>query len=318
MKYAYYPGCSLRESAQEFDVSVRAVMERLGAEIEEIPDWTCCGASAAESVDHNLSLALPARNLALAEKAMPGLDVLVPCSACYLNLLKLQRNVLADKSVMAQTNALLGDEGLAYTGKTGRVRHLLDVLLNDIGPEAVRAKVEKPLHGLTVAPYYGCQILRPYRVFDDPERPSSMEPILSALGATIHPWTMGGRCCGASLMATHKEAALVSVGEILRAAAAAPPDGQEDEAGGGADVIATVCPMCQMNLDAYQKQALREGGLGVAGRPVTVLYLSQLIGLAFGLSAQQILLEKNLAVTEAFREKLVHPKELSTAAVTTA
>jgi len=245
--------------------------------------------------------------------------VLVPCSACYLNLLKLQRNVLADKSVMAETNALLSDEGLAYTGKTGRVRHLLDVLLNDIGPEAVRAKVEKPLHGLTVAPYYGCQILRPYRVFDDPERPSSMEPILSALGAAIHPWSMGGRCCGASLMATHKEAALVSVGEILRAAAAAaPPGGQEDEEGGGADVIATVCPMCQMNLDAYQKQALREGGPGGTGRPVTVLYLSQLIGLALGLPAQQVLLEKNLAVTGAFREKLVHPKELSTSAVTTA
>jgi len=314
MKYAYYPGCSLRESAQEFDVSVRAVMERLGVEIEEIPDWTCCGASAAESVDHNLSLALPARNLALAEKAMPGLDVLVPCSACYLNLLKLQRSVLADKSVMAETNALIGGEGLAYTGKTGRVRHLLDVLINDIGPEAVRRKVEKPLHGITVAPYYGCQILRPYRVFDDPERPSSMEPILEALGAAIHPWNMGGRCCGASLMATHKEAALVSVGEILRAASA-PPGGHDGEEAGGADVIATVCPMCQMNLDAYQGQALRTGG---ADGAITVLYLSQLIGLALGLPAQQILLEKNLAVTGAFREKLVHPRELSTAAATTA
>lgn len=314
MKYAYYPGCSLRESAQEFDVSVRAVMERLGVEIEEIPDWTCCGASAAESVDHNLSLALPARNLALAEKAMPGLDVLVPCSACYLNLLKLQRSVLADKSVMAETNALIGGEGLAYTGKTGRVRHLLDVLINDIGPEAVRRKVEKPLHGITVAPYYGCQILRPYRVFDDPERPSSMEPILEALGAAIHPWNMGGRCCGASLMATHKEAALVSVGEILRAASA-PPGGHDGEEAGGADVIATVCPMCQMNLDAYQGQALRTGG---ADGAITVLYLSQLIGLALGLPAQQILLEKNLAVTGTFREKLVHPRELSTAAATTA
>ncbi|QLA16889.1 CoB--CoM heterodisulfide reductase iron-sulfur subunit B family protein [Desulfolutivibrio sulfoxidireducens] len=300
MKYAYYPGCSLRESAQEYDVSTRAVLERLGVLVEEIPDWTCCGASAVESVDHLLALALPARNLALAEKELPGLDVLVPCSACYLNLLKFQRTAQADRSVLAQANTLIGEEGLSCSATGGRVRHLLDVLINDIGPDAIRERVARPLSGIVVAPYYGCQILRPYRVFDDPERPSSMVPLLEALGARIHPWNMGGVCCGASLMATHKEAALVSVGAILRAAVR--PHGGD----GGADVIATVCPMCQMNLEAYQAQALRGGGT-----PVSVLYLPQLIGLAMGLPPEQTLLRKNLAVTETFRSRLFQPKEPS-------
>jgi len=311
MKYAYYPGCSLRESAREYDVSVRAVMERLGAEIMEIPDWTCCGASAVESVDRRLMHALPARNLALAERDLPGLDILAPCSACYLNLLKFERAAKVDREAMAGANAMIAEEGLSYAGTGGRTRHLLDILLNDVGPEAIREKVEFPLAGIRVAPYYGCQILRPYPVFDDPERPASMEPILTALGATIHPWNVGGRCCGASLMATHKDAALASVGEILRAAAVPDPSDAGDEnageAGCGADLIVTVCPMCQMNLDAYQSQAIRMSGQGA---PITVLYLSQLIGLAMGLPGASVLLDKNLAVTGAFRSKISHVKEL--------
>lgn len=306
MKYAYYPGCSLQTSAEEYDVSCRETLKRLGVELFETPGWTCCGASAVEPVSKLLTYALSARNLALTEREAPGQDLLVPCSACYLNLLKAQRAALADKAALAGANALIGHEGLAYTGKTGRVRHLLDVLINDVGPKAIGDAVQKPLTGISVAPYYGCQILRPYRVFDDPERPTSMEPILAALGAAIHPWNMGGRCCGASLMATHKEAALASVGQILKAAAT--PAGDEKETGSdGADVIATVCPMCQMNLDGYQGQALRAGGVG---RPVTILYLSQLIGLAMGLPEDQTLMDKNLVVTDGFRSKLAHPPDV--------
>ncbi len=313
MKYAYYPGCSLRESAREFDVSVRAVMERLGAELEEIPDWTCCGASAVASLDERLALGLPARNLALAERASPGLDILAPCSACYLNLLTAQRAIRTSREARAEAGELLSAEGLSAPAKGGTVRHLLDVLINDAPPEAIRDQVVRPLTGLRVAPYYGCQILRPFRVFDDPERPSSMEPILTALGADIHPWNMGGRCCGASLMATHKETALVHVGEILRAAARTDPAAEEnagdaEDAARGADVIVTVCPMCQMNLEAYQGQALRarEGG-----KPVTVLYLTQLMGAAMGLAPEKTLLDKSLAVTGSFRSRLAGLKEPS-------
>lgn len=287
MKYAYYPGCSLETSAEEYDVSTREVLARLGVELAETPDWTCCGASAVEPVSRLLSFALPARNLALSEREAAGLDLLVPCSACYLNHLRVERECAKDRTLPGRINEALSAEGLHYGGKV-RVRHLLDVLATDIGAEAVAAAVSRRLEGLSVAAYYGCQALRPYALFDDPEHPRSMGPLLAALGATELAWDMGGRCCGASLMATKPEVALVSVGAILKAAQ-------------GTDVIVTVCPMCQMNLEAYQAEALRAGG---GGHPVSVLYLSQLLGLAFGLPESAVKLDKNLAVTEALKEKL--------------
>jgi heterodisulfide reductase subunit B len=281
MKYAYYPGCSLQESAHEFDVSVRAVMDRLGVELAEIPDWTCCGASAAEPVSELMSYALPARNLALAEKGLTGLDVLAPCSACYLNLLKVNREVVGNKALHGRVNEALDACGLAYDGKV-RVRHILDILVNDIGLEAIGAKVERDLHGMRVAPYYGCQILRPYEVFDDPRRPVTMDSVLTAMGAQLHPWDMGARCCGASLMVTHPEVAMHSVEAILTAAE-------------GADAIATVCPLCQMNLEAYQHDA------AAGGHHVPVLYLTQLMGLAFGLEEPAVLLDTNMSLNGSTR-----------------
>lgn len=287
MKYAYYPGCSLTTSAVEYDASCREVLGRLGVELAEIPDWTCCGASAAEPVSRLLALVLPARNLALAERELPGLEVLAPCSACYLNLLRTTRECAATRSLPGTLNEALSVEGLQYGGAV-KVRHLLDILQNDIGTQRIRDEVVRPLEGLVAAPYYGCQILRPYRVFDDPERPRSLAPLLEALGATPLEWDKGGRCCGASLMATKRAAALPLVADIL-------------EAAGPADCIVTVCPMCQMNLEAYQSEAIAATG---RGRPISILYLPQLMGLAFGLSEDRMLLDKNLAVTAAFRGKL--------------
>ncbi|MBI9080669.1 MAG: CoB--CoM heterodisulfide reductase iron-sulfur subunit B family protein [Pseudodesulfovibrio sp.] len=283
MKYAYYPGCSLRESAQEFDISVQAVMERLGVELEEIPDWTCCGASAAEPVSKLMNYVLPARNLAIVEKEMGAMDVLAPCSACYLNLLKVDREVIGNRHLHGRVNEVLAASGLVYGG-TVKVRHLLDVLLNDVGAKIVEQKVTDSLEGMTVAPYYGCQILRPYPVFDDPGRPTSMEPILKALGATVHKWDFGNRCCGASLMVGHRDVALRSVADILAGAE-------------GADVIVTVCPLCQMNLEAYQSQAVKSGG-----RHVPVIYLSQLMGLAFGMGEKLMQLKKNMTLTGTARK----------------
>lgn len=283
MKYAYYPGCSLLESAHEFDVSVRAVMNVLGVELEEIPDWTCCGASAAEPVSRLMNYALPARNLAIAENELSGLDVLAPCSACYLNLLKVNREVFGNRELHGQVNEVLGVSGLAYTG-TVRVRHLCDVLQNDIGAQAIADAVADGLKGMRVAPYYGCQILRPYSIFDDPRRPKSMEPVLKALGAEVFEWDSGNRCCGASLMMGHRDVALHSVGSILSEAAEA-------------DVIVTVCPLCQMNLEAYQDQLARSGV-----KPVPVIYLSQLMGMALGLGEELTQLNKNLTVTAGVRK----------------
>nr|WP_321257338.1 CoB--CoM heterodisulfide reductase iron-sulfur subunit B family protein [uncultured Pseudodesulfovibrio sp.] len=287
MKYAYYPGCSLTESATEFDISTRAVMDYLGAELIEIPDWTCCGASAAEPVSKLMNYALPARNLALTEKELDGIDVIAPCSACYLNLLKVNKEVVGDRSLHGKVNEVLAASGLTYSGKV-EVRHILDVLINDVGAKIIEQKVTNNLEGMKIAPYYGCQILRPYPVFDDPKNPTSMHRVLTALGADVHEWDHGNKCCGASLMMGHRDVALQSVAAILADAE-------------GADAIATVCPLCQMNLEAYQSQAQKLGA-----KPIPILYLTQLMGEAFGLEDGAIQFEKNLTISAGVRRDIAN------------
>ena len=287
MKYFYYPGCSLEGTAAEYDASTRAVMQALGVELLELEDWTCCGASAGEAVSHLLSMVLPARNLALAEKTGVAADFLVPCSACYLNLKKVEDHVGRDERLQDRINEVLETEQLHYAGGL-KVRHLLDVIATDIGAERVAANVQDRLSGLKVAPYYGCQSLRPYPVFDDPQRPVSMESLIEALGAEVHPWEMGAKCCGAGLMTTKQQIALELTGAILDAAQ-------------GADCIVTVCPMCQMNLDSYQKKVSRLRGKDLR---ISVLYLPQLMGLAFGLSEAELKLKLNFAYDASLQSKL--------------
>jgi heterodisulfide reductase subunit B len=287
IRYQYYPGCSLTGTALEYNLSTRALMEAMGAELLEIEDWTCCGASAAESTNYLLSLVLPARNLALAEKQETIGDILVPCSACYLNLKKAEEKTRKEPELLVKVNEILSADHLRLAGRT-RTRHLLDVLSTDIGPEKIRPMVKKSFSDFQIAPYYGCQCLRPYAVFDDPETPRSMEPLIEATGARVHPWTMGGKCCGASHMNTKPEVGLDLVRAILKGAA-------------GADAIVTVCPMCQMNLEAYQQKISRKYKEKLH---LTILYLPQYIGLALGLSKQALRLDLNLAVTDSFRKKL--------------
>ncbi|MEW6262619.1 MAG: CoB--CoM heterodisulfide reductase iron-sulfur subunit B family protein [Thermodesulfobacteriota bacterium] len=281
MKYAYYPGCSLEGTAQEYDVSTRAVMKAAGHDLVEIEDWSCCGASAAEATSELLALALAARNLALAENSEG--DILAPCSACYLNLRTAQDLAERSPADLARVNQVLEEVGLKYRGRS-RVRHLLDVVVRDLGPDLIRSLVRKPLTGLRLAPYYGCQCLRPYHDFDDPEAPRSMEPALKATGADVHPWDMGGRCCGASHMTTKPEVALKLVEAILSAAR-------------GADALVTVCPMCQMNLEAYQDRISKDAGWDLR---LPVLYLSQVLGLAWGLPEKDLRLDLNLSVPRTF------------------
>jgi len=287
MKYLYYPGCSLEGTALEYNASTRAFMQELGSELVELEDWTCCGASAAEATSYLLSLALPACILAMAEKMNGGGEILVPCSACYLNLKKVDEKIRKDPQLLDKINTILEEEKLHLHGRT-RVRHLLDVVARDIGPAEISNRVKNTFNGLNIAPYYGCQCLRPYSVFDDPEEPRSMEPVIEAVGAKIHPWSMGGRCCGASHMTTKPEVALELVAAILKAAR-------------GADAIVTVCPMCQMNLEAYQKKI---SGMCNEDLSMTILYLPQFLGLALGLSEQDLRLDLNLSVTKTFRANL--------------
>ncbi|MGM0423700.1 MAG: CoB--CoM heterodisulfide reductase iron-sulfur subunit B family protein [Thermodesulfobacteriota bacterium] len=289
MRYAYYPGCSLTGTAREYDVSTRALFSKLGIELEEIPDWTCCGASAVEPVSHLLTHVLPARNLALAGHMQDVQGVLIPCSACYLNHLRVEMDLDRDYERKNEVNEVLALEELAYRGQEPRVIHLLQILNQADVLQELTQGTDQPLDKIQVAPYYGCQILRPFARFDNPEYPQSMLAPLQAVQARIYPWHMGNKCCGASLMTTHKETALRDVGAILHQAQ-------------GADVLVTVCPMCQMNLEGFQKQALHSYP---DDQHVPVLYLPQLLGLALGLGPKELELEKNLQAG-AFEHGLPH------------
>lgn len=296
MRYLYYPGCSLEGTALEYNISTKKFMESVGAELVELKDWTCCGASAASAVSSLLSMVLPAINLAIAEETEEYPEILVPCSACYLNLKIVEKKIKKDYGLLKKINTVLAEKNLRLEGRA-KVRHLLDVISGDIGEETIRTRVKKSLDGFTISPYYGCQCLRPYMVFDDPELPVSMEPVIKAAGAKVHSWNMGGKCCGASHTNTKPEVGLELVSAILREAR-------------GSDAIVTVCPMCQMNLEAYQKKissACNEN-LGM-----TILYLPQLLGLAIGLSEKELRLDLNLSIIPKFRHKLQKTMDTQTA-----
>jgi len=287
MKYTYYPGCSLEATAKEYDISTRAVVKELGVEFEELKDWNCCGASAVETVSYLLSLVLPARNLALAEQGNSDIQFVASCSACYVNFRKVEERLRETPDLLDTINQALSVDGLVYAGKA-KVRHLLDVIANDIGAEAIADRVKQPLSGLRVAPYYGCQTVRPYSPFDAPDLPESMDRVIAALGAQVHPNPMKAQCCGGALLTTKREVGLKLVTDLL-------------EAMEGADCIATVCPMCQMNLDAYQGLVSQK-----LGRPVSmpILYLTQLLGLAFGLSDEQLGLNHNIVPFKSLSARL--------------
>lgn len=277
MRYLFYPGCSAEGSALEYKTSTLAVLEALGAEVEELEDWTCCGASVASTMSDLLGVVLPARNLALAEQASNGREMLVVCSACYTNFRRTNAAIALQPRLLDTINQALEVEGLTYHG-TLQARHLLDVLANDFDPEVIGAQVLRPLTGLSVAPYYGCQTVRPYSPFDDDQRPTSMVGILEALGATVHRHNREASCCGTSLLTTKPEVGLQMAGAIL-------------EASNPADCIATVCPMCHFNLDSYQGNASQSVGRSLR---IPVLFLPQLIGLAFGLPESVLMFKRHV------------------------
>jgi heterodisulfide reductase subunit B len=254
--------------------------------VQELENWTCCGASVASVMSDLLGLALPARNLALAESADGGRPLLVGCSACYTNF---RRVTLAasNPAVLSKINQALEVENVSYKGQA-QVRHLLDVLANDFGPEKIKAFVKRPLTGLKVAPYYGCQTVRPYAPFDDSQHPTSMVGILEALGATVQHYSHEATCCGTALLTTKPHTGYEIIAQILDGAS-------------GADCLAAVCPMCHMNLDSYQDKASR-----VLGKPIQtpVLFLPQLIGLAFGLPDSDLMLKREVVPVDPVLARL--------------
>ncbi|GAW30022.1 MULTISPECIES: CoB--CoM heterodisulfide reductase iron-sulfur subunit B family protein [unclassified Carboxydocella] len=274
MEFAYYPGCSLHSVAAEYEQTTRAVCQKLGVSLTEIPDWNCCGASSAHSVNHLAGIAVPARNLALAEEQ--GKDVVAPCAACY------QRLVTADYEMREQPETRARVEKLIQRPWQGKVKVLsiLDVF-NQIGLEQIRKAAVKPLVGLKVACYYGCYLVKPPKIahVDDPENPMLMDNILRTLGAETVDWPFKTECCGGSLVLTNTEVVLRLGKDILAAAEAA-----------GANCLVTPCPLCQPNLDMRQSQINKHYNTSFN---LPVFYLTELMALALGVSKSQIPLRKH-------------------------
>jgi len=264
-RYTFYPGCSLDSTARDFRESMEAVCDALGIELIELPDWICCGATAAHATSEKLALALAIENLSRA--VAPGYDVVVPCAACYN---RLQVANLAVQNDPAVRQVMEEVTGRSYDGSI-TVRHILDVLVRDVGLETIPQFVRNELSGLKVACYYGCLLARPREVsiFDDPENPRLMDNCMEAIGAKPIEWPHRTECCGAAYSLTNPGMTMRLTGEILSMAKEA-----------GADCVAVACPLCQSNLDLRQKdiESLRNETF-----QLPVFYFTQLMGLSFGL-----------------------------------
>ena len=260
-KVAVYPGCSLEGSSSAFQTSLKGVFDTLSAPWETLQDWSCCGASSAHALDHKLHQALTVRNLALAGQ-QGYTDLLAPCAACFHRLASAQRDVEKDSEVAKAAD-------IPYDGHV-RVRNIVDFIANDIGMAAIAARVKRRLN-IKVACYYGCLNTRLPRTAqsDDREYPMAMDRIVKQLGASTVDWSYKTECCGASLFATSGGVSGKLVGKILKDAAAC-----------GADCVVVACPMCHNNLDTKQEEIRAQAGID---RPLPVLFLSQIMGLAFGL-----------------------------------
>lgn len=280
MKTGYFPGCSLHSTAKNYDASTKAVMNTLGVQLEEVPDWNCCGSTPAHQTDHLLALALPARNLAQAEKA--GMkDIMAPCAACFNHLRTAEIECKAQPETKQKVEKVIEMK----LNNSVHVLNILELLVDRIGIDAIAKKVKKPLKGLKIAPYYGCMLTRPAKItqFDHPTNPTSMDQLLEALGADVVSWGGKTDCCGAAHVLTRLEVVVDLSGRIVHQAKDA-----------GADTIATACPMCMSNLD------LRQGAVAKAtGRDtkVPVMYLTEIVGMALGIPSSQLGVGKHVVST---------------------
>jgi len=267
MKYFLYWGCSLEGSGANYLVSLKPVLQKLGVEFEEIKDWNCCGASISYAGANDLAIkVLNARNLAIAE-ANGGYDIIAPCSSCYIQMVKVNHEIQEDPQLAAKVNEALAEGGLQYKGGV-KVRHVLDVLYHDIGIEKIKQTVVKPLNGLKVAGYVGCQSVRPYGEYDSVERPITHDRIIEAVGAEAVEFPKKMRCCGSGIFLPEMDYCFNLVRDIL-----------EDALNHGAQLVSTVCPMCAMNLEVYQSRINKALGTDF---DVPIVYLTQLMAVAFG------------------------------------
>jgi heterodisulfide reductase subunit B len=278
MNIGYYPGCALHGSSNDYEQSLKASLGALGMDLREVKDWICCGATAAHSLNHKLAMALPARNLALAEREGFS-EVFAPCPLCSMQLLK-ARKAVEDSQVRQQLSKIVEAE---ISGQA-KVLNLIQ-LFESFGAEPLKAAVKQPQSSLVAACYYGCLLLRPPSVveFDDFEQPKSMESLLAVLGAKTVEWSYKTECCGAGLTMASEETVLELAFKILTNAVEH-----------GANCVVVACPMCHVNLDMKQAAVERKYGRKI-GLPI--YYLSDVVGLALGLTGEQLGIDRHFVTS---------------------
>jgi heterodisulfide reductase subunit B len=281
MKFGYFPGCSLHSASREFDESLKAITGPLDIELAEIDDWNCCGATPAHATNHLLSVVLPARTLALAEEQGLG-KVFAPCAACFSRLATVRHELGADASLHEKVNGILRRP----FRNTPEILNIA-ILLSRLAAE-IKTKTIRPLTGLKVACYYGCLLVRPSDITgaDDCENPMSMESVVNATGATAVDWNRKVDCCGGALSLSRTDSVLRLGRTII-----------DDARAHGATAIVVACPMCHSNLDLRQEAALADQP---GATPMPILFLPQVVGLALGIDAETLGLDRHFVSTTSF------------------
>jgi len=284
-KYALYPGCVMPTEQYAYEISIREILPKLDVELVDIKGFSCCG-EPIKSVNQMITLALSARNIALAEKE--GLDLFSPCPICHLALTDCKRILDKDPEMNQRVNNFLNDEDLNYNG-TSEILSILDLLHDTIGVEKIKEKVKKPFKDLKTAVHYGCHLIRPSEVGrpDDSENPQKIENILKAIGAKPEYYSEKLDCCGALLNANLPESALTKTGQKLKSV-------QEQ----GFNVFIDTCPWCHRQYDSKQQKA---GETVAAKLDIPVVYLTQLIGVSFGIPMDKLGFDLNLSPVDKLK-----------------
>ncbi len=280
-EYSYYPGCSSQKGASSSNQlrSTQSICEVLGIQLNEIPDWNCCSASIGYAGGGELPrLALSARNIALSEEHHPDQDIVATCAACWLATREADERLRENNELMAEANEALKEGGLTFKGEK-KIRHMVEILIEDIGYEEMKSHVKKPLEGIKIAGYVGCQTNRPFGIHGESfENPVYLDKMIETLGAEpVENYDKKVSCCGGALMFSEPEKSQALVKDIIEAAY-----------DGGADMIVTPCPVCQMNVEAYQDKINQTYGTKFN---IPSVYYSTLMSVAYGKSAKEAALD---------------------------
>jgi heterodisulfide reductase subunit B2 len=274
MKFAYYPGCSLKGTNAPYETSLLSLFKRLEIELVEIPDWNCCGATAYMSVDEDGALLMTSRNIALAEKM--GLDIVAPCSSCYLNLLKTVHAIREQSDLGIRVCEALGRAKIDFDFKNlPNIKHPLQVLIDDYGVANIVKHKVISLDNVNMVPYYGCLLVRPYDELDHHFYPTKLDFLFESLGVhVVSDYPLKTRCCGGTLTGTIEDIGVTLNFLLLKEAKKR-----------GGDVILTACPLCQFNLEMYQKKIRQKYGEKFE---MPILYFSQALGTILGIGERDL------------------------------